>query len=288
MDVGVGLPSMLPGTAREDVISWATTTEEAGFSTVAVLDRLVYDSWEPLVTLAVAAAVTRRVGLLSSVLLAPYRTDRAVLAKQAATVQVASGGRLTLGMAVGLRPDDYAATGADFGTRGRRLDALADELTALWAGSGPLRIGPHAAPALAFGGQSEAAVRRAGRRGGTWIAGGGGPDRFARSLAWARGIWADQAAAEPRTAALCYFALGDDAEHLARGYLGPYYAAAGPRFADTVIAAVPCGVDALRATVRQYRAAGCDELLLFPCSRRPDQLEALVDAVGPLAGAVAR
>src|SRR5438270_1832549 len=101
---------------------WAMRAEAAGFSTLGTIDRIVYPNHEPLTALAYAAAVTERIGLLTSILIAPLRPNAALLAKQAASVEVLSGGRLTLGLAVGGRADDFDASGVDFHTRGATFD----------------------------------------------------------------------------------------------------------------------------------------------------------------------
>ena len=64
--------------------------------------------------------MTEHIGLMSNILLAPTRST-AELAKQAASVHELTGGRLTLGVATGGRPDDFALTGRDFDSRGRRV-----------------------------------------------------------------------------------------------------------------------------------------------------------------------
>jgi alkanesulfonate monooxygenase SsuD/methylene tetrahydromethanopterin reductase-like flavin-dependent oxidoreductase (luciferase family) len=92
MKVGIGLPTAIPGVRPDQVLDWARRAEAADFSTLAALDRLVYPSWEPLVTLGAAAAVTERIGLMTAVLLLPYRQNAAVVAKEAATIHVLSGG----------------------------------------------------------------------------------------------------------------------------------------------------------------------------------------------------
>lgn len=278
----MGLPSMIPGSERGTVLDWARTAEESGFSTLAVLDRLVHDCWEPLVTLSAAAAVTNRIKLLSSVLIAPYRGDVAVLAKQTATIALLSGGRLTLGMASGFRADDYAMAGTNFHDRGRRLTALADELTAYWSGNRPLsgeRVGPKVAPKLAFGGQSEPAIRRAGRHGTAWIAGGSSPVPYETTLEKARSVWERDGVAEPRKIALTYFALGPDAAEHARSYLSRYYAFLGDEFASMIVEKALITPDSVESTVERYREAGCDELVFFPCSNDLDQVTALADVV---------
>ncbi len=114
MDVGIGLPSTLPGAGREQMLEWARRAEARGFSTLGTLDRIVYPGQDPLIALAAAAGVTERIRLMTAILLAPTRANGAVLAKQAATLDVLSGGRLALGVAVGRREDDFAAVGVDF------------------------------------------------------------------------------------------------------------------------------------------------------------------------------
>ncbi|MFC7591183.1 LLM class flavin-dependent oxidoreductase [Nonomuraea antimicrobica] len=180
MDIGVALPSLIPGARAGRLLEWARRADRLGFSTLGALDRLVYDGLESLTALAAAAAVTERIELATTVLIAPYRADVAVLAKQAATVDLLSGGRLILGLAAGLREDDYTANGTVLAGRGRRLDAMTERLQRIWSGPedgfgnpvGPVLPRP---PRLLFGGHSEAALRRAARHGWGWIAGGGAP-----------------------------------------------------------------------------------------------------------------
>ncbi|HEX7293053.1 MAG TPA: LLM class flavin-dependent oxidoreductase, partial [Solirubrobacterales bacterium] len=107
MDVGIGLPSAVTGTSGAELVEWARRAEARGFSTLGTIDRLVFSNYEPLTALAAAAAVTERIGLTTAVLLAPLRVNAAALAKQALSVHALSGGRLTLGVGLGARDDDY-------------------------------------------------------------------------------------------------------------------------------------------------------------------------------------
>ncbi len=111
MDVGIGLPNAVRGVEREGIVDWARRAEDAGFSTLGTIDRVAYPNFEPLIALAAAAAVTERIGLLTDILIAPLRSNTALLAKQAATIDRLSRGRLTLGLAVGGREDDYELSG---------------------------------------------------------------------------------------------------------------------------------------------------------------------------------
>src|SRR3954449_11189533 len=101
MDVGIGLPATIPGVARDDFLAWARRADSAGFSSLGVIDRLVYPNHESLISLAAAAAVTERIRLMTDILIVPYRINAALLAKQALTIQIISAGRLVLGLAVG-------------------------------------------------------------------------------------------------------------------------------------------------------------------------------------------
>src|SRR4051812_25942836 len=144
MDVGIGLPSTIDGVQGAQVLEWAQRAEVRGFSSLSTIDRIVYGNYEPLIALAAAAAVTERIRLATTILLAPAR-GAALLAKQAATVDHLSGGRLVLGMAVGGREDDFEATREDFRTRGRRFDEMLAEMERIWAGESygyAGRIGP--------------------------------------------------------------------------------------------------------------------------------------------------
>src|SRR5919108_4655485 len=111
MKVGIGLPSTIPGVDKASLLGWARRAEERGFSSVGTIDRLVFANYESLIALAAAAAVTERIGLLTDILIVPYRVNAALLAKQAATVDSLSGGPLTLGALVGGRAGDQPGRG---------------------------------------------------------------------------------------------------------------------------------------------------------------------------------
>src|ERR687893_2160636 len=120
MRIGVGLPTTVPGADGALVVEWARRAEQGPFSSVAVLDRVVYDSYEPFAALAAAAGATSRIRLATMIAIGPLRPT-GLLAKQAASLHALSGGRFTLGLAVGARTEDYEAAGVESRGRGRKL-----------------------------------------------------------------------------------------------------------------------------------------------------------------------
>jgi alkanesulfonate monooxygenase SsuD/methylene tetrahydromethanopterin reductase-like flavin-dependent oxidoreductase (luciferase family) len=132
VEIGIGLPTTIPGATREQVIEWAKRADAAGFSSLGTIDRVVYPNYEPLVALAAVAAVTERARLLTSVMLLPIRQNAAHVAKQAASIQALSNGRLVLGVGVGGRPDDFEASHVPMEHRGTRLVEMLDEMKRIW------------------------------------------------------------------------------------------------------------------------------------------------------------
>lgn len=287
MDIGVGLPSTIPGASGAQVLEWAKEAEDHGFSSLGVIDRLVYGNAEPLVTLAAAAAVTSRITLMTSILLVPFRANAALVAKQAATVNHLSGGRLVLGMAVGGYEDDYIASGVPFSERGRRLDEMLDEMARLWAGeprgfAGPIGPSPGIGRnQILFGGQAARTYARVATRGAGWIAGSRGVEAFRQGAEGVRQAWADHGReGRPRLLALPYFSLGPLARDNADAYLGDFYAIEGPAAARVASHAL-VDAGAVRDAIAGYEQAGCDELMLFPCSPDPRQVRLLAKAAWP-------
>jgi alkanesulfonate monooxygenase SsuD/methylene tetrahydromethanopterin reductase-like flavin-dependent oxidoreductase (luciferase family) len=282
MDVGIGLPNSVRGIDRRGIVDWARRAEEAGcFSTLGTIDRVAYANYEPLIALAAAAAVTERIRLATDILIAPLRRSTALLAKQAATIDNLSGGRLVLGLAVGGREDDFQAVGADFSSRGRDFDAQLEELNRVWGADSA--VGPAPAngtrPTVLVGGSAGVAFRRAARHADGWTMGGGTPDAFAESLVKLREAWsAEGREGAPRTMALFYFALGDRAEDDARASLGHYYSFLGD-YADQIVQGAAKDADTVRAYLSAFEQAGADEVICFPASTDPEQVDLLAQAI---------
>ena len=172
MNVGIGLPSWIPGTPGDQVVGWAKHAETAGFSSLGVVDRIGYGTYDPHMTLAAAAAVTTSVKLVTMVVIAPLRSP-ASLAKEAATVQALSDGRLIMGLAVGARTEDYVISGIPSARRGERFTSLLEDLPHAWAATTPSPgpVLPELPPVL-LGGTSDAAMARASALADGYVHGG--------------------------------------------------------------------------------------------------------------------
>jgi alkanesulfonate monooxygenase SsuD/methylene tetrahydromethanopterin reductase-like flavin-dependent oxidoreductase (luciferase family) len=207
--------------------------------------------------------------------------NTALLAKQAATLDSLSGGRLVLGLAVGAREDDFEVSGVEFAERGRIFDRQLEQLSKLWKGEGG--VGPPPAsgdrPTMLIGGESDAAFRRVARYADGWTQGGAGPDAFKETVAKVRDAWqAEGRDGSPRTMALFYFALGDRAEEDARRSLGQYYAYLGD-MAEQIVEGAAKDKEGLESYLSAFEAGGADEVICFPSSSDPAQVELLAGAV---------
>jgi alkanesulfonate monooxygenase SsuD/methylene tetrahydromethanopterin reductase-like flavin-dependent oxidoreductase (luciferase family) len=280
MDIAIGLPNAVPGTTGEQLTEWARRAEKRGFSSLGTIDRVTYPNYEPLIALSAAAAVTERIGLTTAVLLAPLRLNGALLAKQTLSLQAVSGGRLTLGVGIGERDDDFAAIGVDKGSRGEDIDAILARLSEAWADD---KIGPATTPPrLVVGGGVRASYERAAKYGSAgWIAGGLPPDQFAESLGKVKEAWSAAGRdGEPVGMALAYFSLGDDPEGDANRYLTDYYGWLGEETAGYIAGSAAKDPETVKGYLEAYEQAGCTELILFPSSNDPDQVDHLADAAG--------
>ncbi|MBV9206711.1 MAG: LLM class flavin-dependent oxidoreductase [Actinobacteria bacterium] len=286
MDIGIGLPNTVPGTEGRRLVDWARTAEDAGFSTLGTIGRLVYPNYEELIALSAAAAVTSRIRLTTSVLLAPLYANTALFAKQAASLDRLSGGRLVLGLGLGGRDDDYTASAVPATGKGRRFEAQLTEMKRIWAGERygfagaigpePVRRG---GPELILGGGAEASFRRVALFGDGWIMGGGTPGMFAQAAAGVDKAWQEAGRpGRPRKLSLAYFALGPNARAQADNYLLNYYAFMG-EFARKVAAGAAVSAEMAKGYAEAFESAGCDELIFVPTTAAPDQVGLLADAV---------
>ena len=286
MDIGIGLPNAVKGTRGDQIVEFARRAEARGFSTLGTIDRIVYDSYDPFAALAAAGAVTDRIGLATTVCIAPPHNNGAVLAKRALSVQALSGGRFRFMIGLGARDDDYEAGGVPTSGKGKRLNELLETVEKVFAGDSfgfAGAIGPRAGdpPPIIVGGSVEASFKRAARFGEGWIMGGGTPDQFAQASAGVRSAWSDAGRdGDPYLGSLAYFSLGPDAEQNAQENIGDYYAFLGDEGRQMVAGSAATNEETVKQYLSAFEDAGCDELILFPGSADAGQVDLLADAAG--------
>jgi alkanesulfonate monooxygenase SsuD/methylene tetrahydromethanopterin reductase-like flavin-dependent oxidoreductase (luciferase family) len=256
--IGITLPNQVRNLSADVLPRWAVTAEEAGFSTLGTVGRFAYPGVSDTVALAAAAGATSTIGLLSHVLLAPVWPPQ-LLAKEVAGIDGVSGGRLTLGIGIGGREDDFVVDG--FGPRGlgKRLDHDLQIYRNIWKGE-PVGGGTNpAVPAgtrevpMLFGGFADAAMQRMAREGIGYVSG---------------------TVPAPMTAEAF---LGDDQK--GRTNVHDYYSSAGEEFANLASSILSGSPDAVKATVSAFEETGADELIFCPGVADLDEVARLADVV---------
>jgi alkanesulfonate monooxygenase SsuD/methylene tetrahydromethanopterin reductase-like flavin-dependent oxidoreductase (luciferase family) len=283
MDIGIGLPTTLDITGP-DLLAWARRAEERGFAAVATVDRIVYPNYDTLTSLAAVAGATTRIKLFTDILLTPLYPP-VWLAKATASLDALSGGRLTLGLGVGGRADDFTAMDRPLKRRGALMDETLDLLHRAWSGEpvagGSLPVAP--APThggrvpILIGGASEATVARTVRLADGWTMGGGGPEAGAAMAERIRRAWREAGRdGEPRLAALTYFGFSDP-EATARS-LRKYYGFLGD-WAERVVDSAITKPDQAVAIVRAFEEIGIGEVMFFPTVPSLGEVGELAEAV---------
>jgi alkanesulfonate monooxygenase SsuD/methylene tetrahydromethanopterin reductase-like flavin-dependent oxidoreductase (luciferase family) len=272
MRLGVGLPNTLrPAADRSLLLDWARTAEAAGFATLATIDKPNYDSWDPLIALAGAAAVTERIRLATTILQLPNRNET-LIAKQLASIDVLSNGRVDFGTAVGGREDDFEVFGASMKGRGKRFEQQLDRIRQVWADShesdeshgvlGPPPV-QRPGPPIWLGGMNEETIKRATRLGDAFIFGTAGPDLMTQFTPGIR-QWAQEAGKQSYPVyALAYAGIGDDPRQAldrAAAQVLRYYGQLWTEPENLIHHGPP---QKIAEDLKKYEASGIDELIVF-------------------------
>lgn len=285
------LPTMLPHT-RGDALAWCRGIDEGPWTSLAVPERVTFTSHDLTVQLAAAAALTERVRLWTTIVILPAH-DAVTVAKQMASVDVLSGGRVTMGIGVGGREQDYRAIGAPFTRRFQRMDEQVATMRRIWNGEPPFEgadpVGPPpvqpGGPPLVGGLFGPKGIARAARWAvgidGAWTL-DGNRDVMAAAFEQIRAAWLDAGREDPpHLSSSIWYALGPDAEDRLRGYTYDYLRIFGDAIANGAASMATCsGADALRAAVANARDADADEFFLVPTTADPDELLRTVDVLG--------
>lgn len=283
MKIGIGIPNQVRDVRAAVLPSWAARAEEAGFATLATVGRLAYPGVDDTVALAAAAGATSTIGLMSGVLLGTVWPPT-LLAKTLAGIDGVSGGRLTAGIGIGARTDDFVVDGLPASGLGKRIDHDLEVYRSVWGGD-PVGDGVNAAvPAgtravpLLFGGNAPASFRRMAKWGEGYV-GGSVPAPMAEpSFQAARTAWTEAGrTGAPRLIALAYFAIGDHDKGRANIY--DYYNVGGRNFATLVTDNVAGTAADVQRIVSSFEDIGVDELVFNSGTDDIDDIARLADAV---------
>jgi alkanesulfonate monooxygenase SsuD/methylene tetrahydromethanopterin reductase-like flavin-dependent oxidoreductase (luciferase family) len=298
MNIAMGLPTFLTH-GRDVELSWYRKIDEGPWDGLATWDRLLYPcGWSVVAQLAAAAASTERVRLWTDVVALPTR-DPVLFAKDLATIDVLSNGRLTLGVGIGAWDEDYVVLGQDTARKRQRMDEAVRVMRRVWSQVPPIDghhpVGP-------------APVQEGGV---PLVAGVSGPKALARVAKWAYGVSdpgqslhfdAEELAAQrvrveeawnavgrterPHFSTPVWFALGTDPKAQLTEHVADFWGRGvdDPPAAEYITAptsgTLNCGEAGLRSAVDGARAAGLDELRLIPTTADPDEIDRAREVLG--------
>jgi alkanesulfonate monooxygenase SsuD/methylene tetrahydromethanopterin reductase-like flavin-dependent oxidoreductase (luciferase family) len=289
VDIGLTVP-WWSRADRTTMLEWCRRVDAGPFSVLAAGDRLAYSGHDLMTLLTFAAAVTERVRIAATVLVLPA-ADPVRIAKQAATLDVLSDGRFTLGVGVGGREEDYRIVDATFAGRFARLDEHVATMRRVWAGDaivagvrpvGPAPVQPGGPPLLTASMGPRSLARSA-----RWADGLAGfdlvpdPERIGPFFRLVEQAWRDAGReTRPRLTTSAFFALGDDAPARLYGYAHDYLSNFGEDLADAMASMARLhDPGALRATIAALDEIGCDEFVLAPTTADPTEVDRLVAAL---------
>lgn len=287
MQAGLHLPHLGRSASRDVLRGFAAAAEQSGYDSLWVSDHVVvprqlasrypYNEtgefpfradapfFDPIATLLFVAGCTERVQLGTAVLIVPYRNP-VVQAKELATLDVVSGGRLILGIGTGWMEEEFRALDVPFAHRGGRTNEYLRLLKQLWTADDTSFAGrfytlenvgfypkplqqPH--PPIWGGGHSEPAFRRGGELCDGWLGANVSPEQVAAQFAWVQ-AYAKQAGRDPEALTLAVripLRLGGD------------------------------GGDALLREVEAYRRAGVSHLVFDMGVRSVEQARETMERV---------
>lgn len=289
MTVGVALPQMATGLDRDRLVAWCRGIDEGPFSSVSAGERITFHNLDGFTLCSAAAALTSRVRVLVNVVVLPWHAP-AMVAKELASLDVVSGGRVEIAVGVGGRQQDYAALGSPFAGRHQRLDDAVSELRRLWNGGAaadgeavgppPVQSGGPPILASAMGPKSlaRAAQWAVGVSGFTLL---GDASEAARLFRATEAAWNEAGRSErPRQVTGSFVALGEGAKATLQSFAETYLRVFSPELAASLASAMPLhDPKALIDLLDAVEAEGADEFIVVPATSDPRMLDRLASVV---------
>ncbi|MDT5094877.1 MAG: hypothetical protein QOH60_4240 [Mycobacterium sp.] len=296
MQIGMTLPIMEPDVDATILKTWATQIDDGPFSCACFGERIAFDNPETLTLIGALAAWTDRARLVATVIV-PQLHDPVMLAKALATGDMLCAGRLTVGLGVGGRIEDYQAVGADPATQTMRgMAARVAVMKRVWAGEKttdsvrpvgpqPVQVG---GPELLVGTTGPKTIRSAS----LWADGLAGvsldldTENVSALFEVARNAWAGKGKPPPRLTTSFWFALGerDAAREQIHRHLRHYMNWIPAEYVDAMAPSTGFAgsQDDLRKTLQRFADIGADEVQLIPTSTDVSQLRAAAEVAAAL------
>lgn len=290
MKIGVCLPYMKRGITRKTILDWCRVIDQGPFDSLSCGERITGYTYEMRNILAAAAAVTERVRIIPSLYVLPMH-NAVWAAKEIATLDVLSEGRVTVVVGVGGREADYKAVGAPFKNRFQRMDEQIAEMKRIWAGEAP------------FEGADEVGPEPVQAGGPPILAGAMGPKSINRVSKWADGLYgfamdgnadlikyffdsADQAwdaagrDSKPYRMGGFWYSMAGNAEQALQDYVFDYLKIFGEKEARDIAKTMGMhDAGAIRAGIDAIEALGCDEIQLVPATADIQEVDKLANII---------
>ncbi|HSB97838.1 MAG TPA: LLM class flavin-dependent oxidoreductase [Spongiibacteraceae bacterium] len=288
MKIGLCMPYMVRDYDRERILTWAKKIDKGPFDSLSCGERVTGHTYEMRTMLAACAAVTERVRIIPALYVLPMHSA-VMSAKEIATLDVISNGRVEVTVGVGGRPNDYRAVGASFDRRHQRMDDQVAEMRRVWRGEsvfeGADPIGPESPQGanipIYAGAMGPKAIARASKWADGIYGASMGGDREGHDVIFnnARESWKESGRKDkPYLIGSFWYSLSPNAKEDLQTYTYDYmkYIDDGfaRGFAESMTRHTP---DAIREGIENLRAAGADEVLLVPATAHYNEIDGIAD-----------
>jgi alkanesulfonate monooxygenase SsuD/methylene tetrahydromethanopterin reductase-like flavin-dependent oxidoreductase (luciferase family) len=288
MKIGLCLPYFKAGVSREDFHAWFRHIDQGPFHSLSCGERILGPTYDMRIMLASAAALTENVEINTTLYVLPMH-DAVRAAKEIATLDVMSGGRLKITVGYGGRPWDYQAVNMEYKGRHARMDEQIAKMRSIWAQEPPFEGADPVGPVPV-------------QSGGPQIyTGAMGPKGMARSAQWADGVYAFSGNGEleeirntlqmaddawvaagrsevPYHLGGFWFTLADDGQQKLYDYVYDYLIIAGKNVAEWMAGNQHrSNADAVKEALDNLEEAGCEEIMLSPVTAELSEIDRLVD-----------
>lgn len=287
MKISICLPYAKPTYSRATTLDWCRMADEGPFESLGCGERIISHTQDMRVILSAAAALTERVKIVPSLYILPMHSAVRV-AKELATMDVLSEGRVIATVGVGGRDHDYRAVGASFEKRLKRLDEGVATMKATWAGTPPFEgtdpVGPkpvqEGGPPIWSGAMNPKSIARSSKWAdglyGFTMNGDTGP--VEQQFQLAREAWKAEGRERPYLATGFWCCLAEDADARLKKYVFDYLKIAGDEIAKLIADTMnTSNEDAVRRALDGIEEKGCDECFLVPATDELVEVERLAE-----------